>query len=61
MNEQLSSSLLYHLYEVDVALTETENRISDDVANDDAKRSLARAQDALASALKILEPMQEDN
>lgn len=55
MDETLLAEVLERLHEVETALVETETRIDDSVENQDARRSLDRAQKLLESALKVFD------
>ncbi len=48
------AQVMQRLHEVGTALVETETRIEESVENEDARRSLSRAQEALKSALEML-------
>jgi hypothetical protein len=56
MDDGLVAYLLDRLHEAEKAILETEHRIGGVPLNDDAQRSLTRAQKAVSSALKRLDP-----
>lgn len=55
MDDTLLAEVLERLHEVEAALVETETKIDVSVENQDARRSLDRAQKSLESALKVLD------
>ena len=56
MDEELLTYVLDRLHKAETAIVETEHRIGDGPSNDHAHRSLARAQKAVTSVLKRLDP-----
>jgi hypothetical protein len=55
MDEKMVAQVQQQLHEVETALVEMETRIEDSFENEDARRSLGRAQKSLKSALKLLD------
>jgi hypothetical protein len=55
MDERIVAQVLQRLHEVEIALVETETRIEYSDENEDARRSLSRAQESLKSALEMLD------
>ena len=61
MDEELLAYIVDRLYEADRELETTKFRIGNDPSESDARRSLGRAQKAVSSALKRLDPSYEND